>query len=234
MIREREVGLVKYLQEMMICLKGAPIPSALRAFLQLPPEAEAESEPSGILVHSTLEETDTVPITTPKRISTPKITPPPALYLRSDAHGTNHHPQKSTPKEHPQIAPPNSTPKYPSIATPITTPIATPIASPIATRIATPIASPIASRILPPQVILVAYQLPLHVRRGADGGWVVEWDTDSVLHCEALKLSTRAIWVGCVSATVPPAEQATPHSPTPPATPHTLPMHHHHMCPPPP
>ena len=102
MIREREVGLVKYLQEMMICLKGAPIPSALRAFLQLPPEAEAESEPSGILVHSTLEETDTVPITTPKRISTPKITPP----LHSIFEATH-----TVPITTPKRAPPKSTPK---------------------------------------------------------------------------------------------------------------------------
>ena len=52
-------------------------------------------------------------------------------------------------------------------------------------------------------VILVAFKLPLKVRR-TETGWAAEWDEDSVLNKEALNLPIRAIWVGRISLETEP------------------------------
>jgi len=56
-------------------------------------------------------------------------------------------------------------------------------------------------------VILVAYQLPVQISRGADGGFVVVWDDNSVLNRLALNLPTKVLWVGCVSLQVTKEEE---------------------------
>ncbi len=59
-------------------------------------------------------------------------------------------------------------------------------------------------------VILVAYQLPLKLARqeGAPGGgWSVEWDEESVLMNEALALTPRTLYVGCLGVTVEKEEE---------------------------
>jgi len=60
-IAHRQTGFVRYLSEVMACLKGSPVPHQLRAFLQLPPAEEADPQDSGPLMMQTqLERTDTV------------------------------------------------------------------------------------------------------------------------------------------------------------------------------
>lgn len=47
-------------------------------------------------------------------------------------------------------------------------------------------------------VIIVAYHLPIQLRKGQDGGYIVEWDDDRGLHKEGMNLACRCIYVGCI------------------------------------
>jgi len=51
-------------------------------------------------------------------------------------------------------------------------------------------------------VIIVAYHLPVTVKRTHDGNYEVEWDDDRGLHKDGMNLSCHCIYVGCIGLEV--------------------------------
>jgi len=56
-------------------------------------------------------------------------------------------------------------------------------------------------------LIIVGYQLPLNVSRGASGEWTIVWDHDRTLNKMGLGLPAHCIYVGCISIAVSPDEE---------------------------